>query len=111
MPLLMYLIYCCFLGELSDFDSILTLAKGALTVVQHGRHSEKHVCLAGCKFSLQFRGASGYSAMTYHLVQASDTPVVIKDQAWYLSQLEAVMEEHYSCGQSRAFYMFEHRFA
>lgn len=49
--------------------------------------------------------------MTYHLVQPSDTPVVIKDQAWYLGQLQAVMQEHFSCGHLRAFYMFEHRSA
>ncbi|KAL3145842.1 hypothetical protein ABBQ38_015214 [Trebouxia sp. C0009 RCD-2024] len=55
-------------------------------------------------------GDNCYTVMTYHLVQPSDTPVVIKDQAWYLGQLQAVMQEHFSCGHLRAFYMFEHRY-
>ena len=61
---------------------------------------------AGCQHALHC-SVDGYVTMVYHLVQACDAPVVIRDQAWYLKQLEDIMDRNFEGSTSRAFYMFD----
>lgn len=45
--------------------------------------------------------------MVYHLVQACDAPVAIRDQAWYLKYLGHIMDRNFQHHTARAFYLFD----
>lgn len=67
------------------------------------------VCVpcVGCTHTLQVSDDACYGIMEYDLVQGANIPTVIKDQAWYLKQLKAIMDLQAKHHKLRSFYMFE----
>ena len=49
--------------------------------------------------------------MTYHLVQPSTEPLVVKDKAWFVQQIKHIMEAEVAEGtrQYRSFYLFDYK--
>lgn len=49
--------------------------------------------------------------MTYHLVQPSTVPLVVKSQAWFMQQIRHIMESEVAEGPGpyRSFYLFDHK--
>ena len=71
---------------------------------------------AGCQSQLQLTRSQieryeGHICMTYHLVQPSTVPLVIKDKAWFVQQTKHIMEAEVAerAGLYRSFYVFDHK--
>ena len=49
--------------------------------------------------------------MTYHLVQPPDIAIVMKDRAWFLRHLTAILDCKLEDGESpfRSFYLFDEK--
>ena len=70
---------------------------------------------AGRDCSLQVTSPQGhevcYILLVYDLVQPPSLPIVIKDRAWLVTQLEAVVKAEASkrSGAYRSFYLFDRK--